>query len=83
MDKIVVRQALRVFQKILERGEPVTNGMVLDGMTASGDADGYNVRISDGKTTLQIMFHNAFKLDARNRLEQEAFFDHLEKIDRL
>lgn len=80
--KIDVKQALRVFDKITQHGEKSEEGWRYRGLTASTDFDGYTVFLNSPKVELTIFFHNKFTVDYRNRVDLEEFIDLLAKIDR-
>lgn len=80
--KIDVRQALRVFDKITQAGEKTEDGWRHRGLTASTDFDGYTVFLRSPKVELTIFFHNKFTVDYRNPLDLEEFIQLLEKLDR-
>ena len=80
--KIDVKLALRVFDKITQHGEKSEQGWRYRGLTASTDFDGYTVFLSSPKVELTIFFHNKFTVDYRNPMDLEEFIELLEKIDR-
>lgn len=76
-----VRQALRVFNKILRHGDRVGNEYRLDGLTAVVEQDGYTIVIRDDAVTLRVFFHHRFELDGANRKTWKAFQRRLDRID--
>ncbi|MCW8856424.1 MAG: DUF3081 domain-containing protein [Kangiella sp.] len=80
---IDIRQALRVFQIIVENGQQRGNRHYFKGIYATSGFDGYDVELTDEKVTLSIYFHSRFDLDYKNQLDNEAFFEKLSKIDAL
>ncbi|ACV26160.1 DUF3081 family protein [Kangiella koreensis] len=80
---IDIRQALRVFQIIVEQGERRGNRHYFKGIYATSGFDGYDVELTDEKVTLSIYFHSRFDLGYKNQLDKEAFLDRIAKIDAL
>lgn len=81
-EKLEVKQALRVFQHVVDRGAKVPGGYRLDGILADPGHDGYTVTLTDGTVTLRIFFHNAYEFEYRRRIDLDAFLDKLDKLDR-
>ncbi len=82
-DKLNIKQALRVFQKILDHGQRRDAERMLHGLYASSDLDGYTLMIRDEAVTLQIFFHNRHKLSFKRRPELDQFMKRLAEADRL
>jgi len=80
-EKIDVRQALRVFQRIIDEGERVAGAYQLNGIKASLDQDGYTVTMKDDKITLHIFFHSQYSLICENRKDLEQFNKRLSALD--
>ena len=80
--KIDVKQALRVFDKITKNGEKTEEGWRYRGLTASTDFDGYTVFLRSQNVELTIFFHNKFTVDCKRSMDLEDFVDLLAKIDR-
>lgn len=80
---IDIRQALRVFQIIADKGEQRGNRHYFKGIYATSGFDGYDVELTDEKVTLSIYFHSRFDLDYKNQLDKEAFLEKIAKIDAL
>ena len=80
--KIDVKQALRVFDKITREGEKTEDGWRYRGLTASTDFDGYTVFLRSPNVELTIFFHNKFTVDYRNAMELDEFIQLLSKLDR-
>lgn len=80
---IDIRQALRVFQIIADKGEQRGNRHYFKGIYAMSGFDGYDVELTDEKVTLNIYFHSRFDLDYKNQIDKEAFFEKINKIDAL
>ena len=57
---IDIRQALRVFQIIVENGQQRGNRHYFKGIYATSGFDGYDVELTDEKVTLSIYFHSRF-----------------------
>ncbi len=82
MDKhLDIKMALRVFHKVLEKGEKKEDGYHYDGLTASESFDGYTLTLKDRDVTLLIFFHNEFDLQFKHEGENEDFIRLLERID--
>ncbi len=71
--KILSAQALRAYQYIIDHGERDQGGHVLCGITAQTDYDGYSMTLSDGETTLRLLFHNKIRIDTSGRRALLAF----------
>ncbi|MFV8782398.1 DUF3081 family protein [Microbulbifer sp. SA54] len=80
--KIDIKQALRVFDKITQHGEKTENGWQYRGLTASTDFDGYTIFLRSAKVELTIFFHNKFTIDCRSSLDLDEFIDLLGKVER-
>lgn len=80
--KIDVKQALRVFDKITQLGEKTEQGWQYRGLSASTDFDGYTVFLRSATVELTIFFHNKFTIECRNALDLEEFIELLGKIER-
>mgnify|MGYP003626406894 CR=1 FL=1 len=80
MDKINVKTALRAFNRIREEGRERDGEFHMQGITAASDYDGYTISLRDDYVTLQIFFHNKFKLDFVNKRHLDAFVERIEKI---
>lgn len=80
---IDIRQALRVFQVIAEKGEQRGNRHYFKGIYATSGFDGYDIELTDEKVTLNIYFHSKFDLDYKNQIDRDSFFEKLSKIDAL
>lgn len=80
--KIDVKQALRVYEKIVTRGEKLDDGHRLSGISALSDFDGYTVVLRNENASLTIQFHSKFTLDYTNQRELFLFLEKLESIDR-
>lgn len=79
-EKIDIRQALRVFDKMTIDGQRIGNEYHLDDLVAYTDFDGYTVTIRSNHASLDVFFHNKFSFKYTNDKEK-AFF--LKKIDEL
>lgn len=83
MDRRVnVRQALRVFNTVLEKGTNDNGRWRYRGLTAEPSYDGYTVTLSDQHVTLNVYFHNKYQLDFKSTAELDQFLDLLAVIDR-
>ncbi|MBX2859230.1 MAG: DUF3081 domain-containing protein [Cellvibrionaceae bacterium] len=80
-DKISIKKALRVFQKILDSGEKTDSEFRLNGLRASTDFDGYAVTLRNDYVCLDIFFHNKFAFKYSNQRERDLFLDKLDQID--
>ena len=75
-----VKNALKVFGLISERGEQVPEGYLHEGITAKAEFDGYTVSMSDVRVTLYIYFHNKHKFEFERNEDLERFINHLERL---
>jgi hypothetical protein len=82
MDKINIKTALRAFNRIREEGVERGDEHHLNGVAAGSDFDGYTITLHDDYVTLQIFFHNKFKLDFVNKRHLDAFIERIESIGR-
>jgi len=80
-DKVNVRQALSVFQKVVDYGERHQGFYLLDGIRASTQDDGYTVTLSDDNITLHVFFHNQCALECENRSQLDQFLLRLKQIE--
>lgn len=84
MDRnINVRQALRVFQKVLDLGTPNGETTTYKQLDATSGYDGYTIVLSDECVNLTIFFHNKFALKYTSKRALYAFLGKLEDIDRV
>lgn len=81
-EKLDIKMALRVFQKIIDHGKRSEAGYTLNGLTAISDIDGYNVSLTDEYVTLHILFHSRYTLDFSRRKDLIVFLDRLHTLDR-
>ncbi len=82
MDKIDIKVALSVFDKVISRGERKDETFFLNGLYATPSFDGYTVSLTDQKVTLSILFHNKFNLVYDSKKSLSEFLLKLERIDR-
>jgi hypothetical protein len=80
MDKIDVKVALSVFDKILSQGVKNNDGFSLDGLNATPSFDGYVVTLDDENVFLRIQFHNKFNIDYDSK---KALNEFMKKLDRI
>lgn len=80
-EKVNIKQALRVYQKIATQGSRHEDGFKWQGLHASSDFDGYTVYLSDGTTSLTLYFHNKFSLDSPGTKATATFLQRLARID--
>ncbi|MBY6189140.1 DUF3081 family protein [Microbulbifer agarilyticus] len=79
--KIDVKQALRVFNRVTKEGKKIDDGWQFHGLTASTDFDGYTVFLRTNRVELTIFFHNKFKVECSNALDLDDFVELLKKLD--
>jgi hypothetical protein len=82
MDKVNIKTALRAFDRIREEGVERAGEYHLNGVAAGSDFDGYTITLHDDYVTLQIYFHNKFKLDFVNNRHLNTFIERVESIGR-
>lgn len=80
--KLDVKKALRVFQYIVDTGEPVDGQYHLEGLVADPGIDGYAIVLKNDYVRLDIQFHSNFTLYATSSLEQTRFLDKLDRLDK-
>ena len=74
--KIDVKQALRVFQHVLDHGEKTgEDEWSLEGVFASPNTDGYVATLRNDYVRMDIQFHNTYNLDFLNTKERDAFLE--------
>ncbi|MEM8768082.1 MAG: DUF3081 family protein [Pseudomonadota bacterium] len=81
--KVTSRLVLAAYQVIREQGQaaPDEDGVrELDGLTASGDFDGYTVIVSDGLVTVRALFHNQLDIQAPDGRALENFLKRLRRV---
>ena len=81
--RIDIRQALRVFDKVMSHGEKTSDGRRLNNIIADSDFDGYTVYLRSNNVMLAIFFHNTFHLNYDKKEELDIFFRALNEIDAL
>ena len=82
MDKLDIRVALSVFDKVVSKGERKEEAFFLDGLYATPSFDGYTVTLTDEKVTLSILFHNKFTIDYDSQKSFSEFMLKLDRVDR-
>lgn len=82
-DKLDVKQALKVFQIITEKGTKNADAYSLEGIEASSDIDGYTIILANDYVTLSIGFHSRHHLTSTNKREEQLFFEKIQKISKL
>ena len=82
MDKLDIRVALSVFDKVISKGERKEEAFFLDGLYAIPSFDGYTVTLTDEKVTLSILFHNKFNIDYDSQKSFSEFMLKLDRVDR-
>ncbi|MGK0441419.1 MAG: hypothetical protein ACJA0N_001217 [Pseudohongiellaceae bacterium] len=81
MDKLDIRVALSVFDKVLSLGVRNNDTYSLDGLDATPSFDGYTVTLSDNKVSLHIQFHNKFNLEYDSTKSLNEFMTKLDRFD--
>ncbi|WP_169713982.1 DUF3081 family protein [Oceanicoccus sagamiensis] len=81
MDKIEIRVALSVFDKVMTNGERQGEAFFLDGVYAMPSFDGYTVTLSDDKVNLSIQFHNRFNVEYDTKKSLNEFMLKLDRIE--
>ena len=82
MDKLDIRIALSVVDKVTTQGEKKDDSFTLGGLTATPSVDGYTVTLSDEKVSLYIQFHNKFNVDYDSKKSLNEFMLKLERVER-
>ena len=81
--KFDIKQALRVYYKIVQHGQKVNDEHRLNDVWASADHDGYTVMLHDDAVTLHIFFHNTHKFTYKRAIQLEQFMTRLAELDRM
>ena len=81
MDKLDIRVALSVFDKVISKGQKKEDTFFLSGLYATPSFDGYTVTLSDEKVTLSIGFHNKFNLEHDSKKSLNEFMLKLERVN--
>ena len=82
MDKrLDIKQALRVFDKVVSCGLKEGDQYRLDGLQASSGFDGYSVTLGTNRVVLTIHFHNKYDVDYDDSKELDLFIQLLDRID--
>ncbi len=81
MDKLDIRVALSVFDKVISKGEKQGEAFILEGLYATPSFDGYTITLSDEKVTLTIQFHNKFTVEHSSKKSLDEFMLKLDRID--
>ena len=77
---IDIQKCLLAFARILEKGEPVVGGYLLDGVTARSMDDGYTVILGNRECQLSIYFHNKFGVESASQKSTDSFIKLLYRI---
>lgn len=82
-EKIDVRQALLAFQKLVDLGSKEGEVYQLGKLKGHTDYDGYTVFLSDDHVSLEVHFHNRYKIDFPDRPALDAFIRSINEITQL
>ncbi|USE33935.1 DUF3081 family protein [Endozoicomonas sp. SCSIO W0465] len=77
---IDIQKCLLAFARILEKGEQVAEGYLLEGVTARSLDDGYTVILGNRECQLSIYFHNKFGIESASQKSTDAFIKLLYRI---
>lgn len=80
--KIKVRQALRVFNRIVSEGQKKGASYQMNGINAETGFDGYTVSLFNDYVRLDIFFHNKHRFEFTNAKERDGFLDTLARLDK-
>ena len=80
-EKLNIKEALSVFNKVTTYGEKNDSNYELGGLTATSSFDGYSVTLSDHIVTLNIHFHNKFDLEHPTSKALDEFMLKLNQIN--
>lgn len=80
-DRLDIRMALRVFEKVRQNGEPQEYEHFWQGIHAGSDFEGYTLTLRDQHVTLTLLFHNKYAFDYQHAHQLEAFIEKIRKID--
>lgn len=81
-EKVNIKSALRVFERITREGKKDGDGYYLSGLKAYTDFDGYTVTIENDYVRLDIYFHNKISFTFSNMRERDAFLEKIETMDK-
>lgn len=81
--KLDIKQALNVFQKVMDHGQRVDDEYRLNGLFASTDFDGYTVFLRDDAVTLTLFFHNKYTFDFKRAADLDTFMQRLRDVERM
>jgi hypothetical protein len=76
------RIILQAADKIRSFGERIENGYVLEGITLVLGPDEYVIELRSLNVSLNLYFHNKFKVDALKQSDLEMFYGTVERIAR-
>ncbi len=83
--RINIKQALRVFNKVINHGTKHPGEMgdefMLSGLKAWSDLDGYTLMLEDKDARLTVYFHNKYDVSFSNAFSLDQFLNHLKTID--
>lgn len=79
--KIDNRQALRVFQKVIDHGVKVDDEYQMHGIYASTDFDGYTIFLRNHNVHLTMGFHSTLTVEYDNSEDLRLFMCLLRDID--
>lgn len=78
---IDVKQALRVYSELAERGKKEGDEYHLNGLRGASDWDGYTVSLFDDYCRLDIFFHNRFAIKHATSAALTNFLEKIRSID--
>jgi hypothetical protein len=76
-----IHQVLRVFNKVVSKGEKTEQGYEWQGFVASSDFDGYTCVLSSKTVSITLLFHNKYQLDFSREEDLEPFFKQISALD--
>lgn len=82
-DKLNIKKALRVFDKVLTQGKRIEDRYQLNGITAYTDFDGYTATLCNDYVRLDIFFHNKINFSYSNDREREIFLEKINTMDKI
>ena len=77
--KLDIKQALRVFNGVMEHGEVVDQERHWMGLRAATDFDGYTMYLNSQHAQLTVYFHNKYTLEFRKAADLDEFYTLLDR----
>lgn len=76
-----IKLAMRVFNKIQNKGQKTHDGYRYEGFEAISSYDGYTIELKNQEVDLFIGFHSSYHINFKTMSDVEKFMHQLEQID--